>query len=256
MQVKPIKTRIFRRRENLAQFIYAHIPKLPEESVLVVTSKIVALAEGRTVPIENEMTRENAIKSESELAIRTAYTWLTLRDGLLMASAGVDESNAEGNTIILLPKDSYRAAAKLRKELMQHYKVKRLGVVIPDSRVLPLRQGAVGVAMGYAGIKGIRDYRGLPDLFGRTFKVSRSNIPDMLSSAAVLVMGEGTERCPLALITGAPVEFTERVSKKEVSIPPEHDMYRPFFEEIAKREQKTGPPPPFKRPAPPRRKRA
>ncbi|MGB4076419.1 MAG: coenzyme F420-0:L-glutamate ligase [Minisyncoccia bacterium] len=255
MQVKPIRTRIFKRRENLADFIVAHIPKLSDDSVLIVTSKIVALAEGRTVPIIDEHTREKAIRAESEFALRTEYTWLTLKDGLLMASAGVDESNAEGENVILLPKDSYKAAATLRKELMKHYRLKRLGIVIPDSRVVPLRQGAIGVAMGYAGIKGIRDYRGLPDLFGREFKVSRSNIPDMLASAAVLVMGEGTERCPLALVTGAPVTFTNRVNRKEVTIAPEHDMYRPFFQEITRRERKFGSPPPYKRPAPPRRKK-
>lgn len=232
MQVRPIKTRIFCEKENLADFIVAHIPKLADGSILIVTSKIVALAEGRTVKIVDEKTRENVIKAESTFAIRTPYTWLTLKDGLLMSSAGVDESNADGDIIILLPKDSYKAAATLRTELLKRYKLKNLGVVIPDSRVLPLRAGAVGVAMGYAGIKGIRDYRKTKDLFGRYFKVSRSNIPDALASAAVLVMGEGTERHPLAVITGAPVEFTERVNRKEVSIEPKDDMYGPFFAKV------------------------
>lgn len=232
MQVKPIKTRIFKECENLADFIYAHIPKLKENSVLVVTSKIVALAEGRTVVVENEHTREKTIKAESDFAIRTPYTWLTLKDGLLMSSAGIDESNAEGNKIILLPKDSYKTASMLRTKLMEHYKVRNLGIIIPDSRVFPLRQGAVGVAMGYAGIKGIRDYRGEKDLFGRVFKISRANVPDALATSAVLVMGEGAERCPIAIIEGAPVTFTKRVRRSEVSIEPENDMYRPFFENL------------------------
>ena len=69
MQVKPIKTRIFRERENLADFIVEHLPRVKEGSILVVTSKIVALAEGRTVAIESEKTREDVIKKESDFAL-------------------------------------------------------------------------------------------------------------------------------------------------------------------------------------------
>lgn len=253
MQVKPVKTRIFREGENLADFIVEHLPKLKEDSILVVTSKIVALAEKRAIAIENEKTREDVIKRESDFAIPTRYTWLTLTQGLLMASAGVDESNADGK-LILLPKDSFKSAALLRRELLKRYRLKRLGVLITDSRVLPLRQGAVGVAMGYAGFRGIQDYRGTKDIFGRIMKISRSNIPDGLASAAVLVMGEGDERRPLALVEGLPVEFTERVQRKELMIPPEHDMYRPFFEKIKWLQRGKGPLSPWKRPRP-RKKR-
>lgn len=252
MQVRPRKTRIFKERENLVDFIVHHVPRVKENTILVVTSKIVALAEGRTADIIDDTTREKIIRAESDFALRTKYTWLTLKDGLLMSSAGVDESNADGR-LILLPKDSFKAAANLRRELRTRYGVQNLGVLIPDSRVLALRAGAVGVAMGYAGFRGIRDYRGTPDIFGRTMKISRTNIADSLATAAVLVMGEGAEQRPLAVITDAEVEFTERTNKKELAIPPEHDMYRPFFEEVRKHEKRTGPPPPYKRPAPRRR---
>lgn len=251
MQVKGVRTRIFKERENLADFIVAHIPKVKEGTILVVTSKIVALAEGRTAEIKNEHSREDVIRKESDFAIRTMYTWLTLKDGLLMSSAGVDESNADGK-MILLPKDSFKAASELRRELRKRYKVKKLGILIPDSRVLALRAGAVGVAMGYAGFRGIRDYRGLPDIFGRVMKISRTNIPDSLATAAVVVMGEGNEQMPLAVITDVNVEFVERTNRKELVIPPEHDMYRPFFEEVKKRTRgkDIGV---YKRPRPPRR---
>lgn len=252
MLIRPVRTRIFRENENLADFIVEQLPALPERSILVVTSKIVALAEGRTLPTQDETVREAAIKKESDFAIRTKYTWLTLKGGLLMSSAGIDQSNANGK-LILLPKDCFRSALRLRNELKRRYKLKELGILIPDSRVMALRAGAVGVAMGYAGFKGIRDYRGLPDLFGRIMQISRSNIPDALASAAVLVMGEGTERRPLAVVTDAEVEFTERTNRKELVIPPEHDMYRPFFEEVKKREEKTDVLPPYMRPRPPKR---
>jgi dihydrofolate synthase / folylpolyglutamate synthase len=252
MQVRPIKTRIFREKENLTDFIIKHIPRIKENTILVITSKIVALAEGRTEIVVDEGTRERVIRRESQFALRTMYTWLTLKDGLLMSSAGIDESNADGK-LILLPRDSFEAATKLRRVLKKHYGVKNLGILIPDSRVLALRAGAVGVAMGYAGFRGIRDYRGTNDIFGRVMKISRTNIPDSLATAAVLEMGEGAERQPLAVITGATVDFCERTNRNELSIPPEHDMYRPFFEEVSKYEKTNGTPPPYVRPAPPRR---
>jgi coenzyme F420-0:L-glutamate ligase len=231
MQVKPIKTRVFREGENLAAFIGQHVKKLPEASVLVVTSKIVALAEGRTVADTATKTKEALIKRESDFALPTKWVWLTLKDGLVIANAGIDESNADGK-LILLPKDSFAAAAKLRTALRKHYKVKKLGVIIPDSRIIPLRAGVIAMALGYAGIRGLRDYRGKKDIFGRLFRFETTGVVDSLSTAAALVMGEGAEQQPLAVITDAPVEFTERVNRAELSIPFADDIYLPFFSKL------------------------
>lgn len=228
MQVRPVKTRIFREREHLADFIVEHVPHLKDGAVLIVTSKIVALAEGRTSAATDEKAKERLVKAESSFAWKTKWVWLTLKDRFFIANAGIDESNADGK-LVLLPKDSYKAAAALRTELMRRYRVKRLGVLITDSRVLPLRAGIVGLALGYAGMKGLHDYVGKKDLFGRTFRFEKTNVADCLASAAVLVMGEGAERRPLAVIEGAPVDFTERVARGELSIHPADDIYLPFF---------------------------
>ena len=66
---------------------------------MVVTSKIVALSEGRTTTYKNEKERAELIKKESSFALKTKYTWLTIKDGMVMASAGIDESNADGKVI-------------------------------------------------------------------------------------------------------------------------------------------------------------
>ncbi len=229
MQVRPIKTRVFKENENLETFIREHIPKLKENSVLVVTSKIVALAEGRTHERVDLTTKEKLIRAESDYAVPTKWVWLTLKDGLVVASAGIDESNSEHGKFILLPKDCYKSAAKLRTVLMKAYGVKNLGVIIPDSRTVPLRAGVMALALGYAGMKGLRDYRGTPDIFGRLFKFERVGVVDSLSTAAALVMGEGNESQPLAVIEDAPVVFAERVNKNELRISPEDDMYLPFI---------------------------
>lgn len=228
MIIQPIKTRVFQEGGDLFVFITDYLKKIPEKSVVVVISKIVALAEKRTALIENAKTKEKLIRAESEFAIPTKHVWLTIKDGMMMASAGIDESNANGK-LILLPKDSFKSARILRKALQQKYGVKRLGVLITDSRAVPLRAGVTGVALGYAGFCGIKDYRGTLDIFGRKFKFSRTDVADSLATAAVLVMGEGNERQPLAIIEKAPIEFCEKIRRKELHIDIRDDMYRPLF---------------------------
>ena len=231
MKVQAYKTRVFREQENLLDFIIQHIPKIPDQSVLVITSKIVSLAEGRTRILESSKAREKLIKAESQLAIRTKYVWLTIKDNMVMASAGIDESNANGK-IILLPKNSFTSAEKIRKQLQKYFKVKNLGIIISDSRTMPLRAGIVGVALGYSGFAGVRDYRGKGDIFGRVLKFSRTDVADSLATSAVLLMGEGAEQQPLAVITQAPIEFRERINRHELEIDIKEDLYQPLFEKI------------------------
>ena len=233
MIILPIKTRIFQEGDDLFAFITDYFKKLPEKSVVVITSKIVALAERRTAEIKNVETKIKLIKSESELAIPTKYVWLTIKDHMVMASAGIDESNANGK-LILLPKNSFKTARIIRKALMQKFRIKHLGVLITDSRTVPLRAGITGVALGYSGFRGIKDYRGTPDIFGRKFHFSRTNVADGLATAAVLAMGEGNEQQPLAIIEGFPIEFSNITHSKELRIDFQDDMYHPLFEHLSK----------------------
>ena len=109
------------------------------------------------------------------------------------------------------------------------------GAGVPARKRLPVRVVfapllvVVGVALGYAGFKGIRDYRGKPDIFGRKLKFTQTDIADGLATSAVLIMGEGKECQPLALITEAPITFANKVDRNELYIDPAEDMYGPFF---------------------------
>lgn len=234
MKIRAIKTRIFKENENLLDFVVRYIPKIKEGDIVVITSKIVALSEGRTAVVKSEKEKDALIKKESDLAIKTKYVWLTVKDGMVCANAGVDESNADGK-IVLLPKDSYAFASAFRKLLMKHYGVKNLGVLLTDSRLMPLRAGVIGVAVGYAGFKGVRDYRNTPDIFGRKLKFTQTDVADSLATAVALVMGEGKECQPIAVISGAPVQFTEKINKKELIIPIAEDLYAPMFKRLGKK---------------------
>lgn len=231
MLVTPIKTALFKENGDLFSFLDKYLPRLKNKDIVVITSKIVALSEGRFCILKNEREKDELIKKESDWAMKTKYVWLTIKDGDVLANAGIDESNANGK-IILLPKDSFDSAKKIRDYLMKKNKLKKLGVIVTDSRLLPLRAGVVGVALGYAGFKGIKNYIGKPDLFGRPFEFSKTDMADSVATAAVLVMGEGIEKQPLALISSAPVEFTDKTNRKELKIDIQEDIYKPLFEKI------------------------
>ncbi len=227
MQINPIRCALFKQNEDLERYILNHLSRMKEGSILCVTSKVLALAQGRVVP-NTRGAKTRWIKRESEQAIKTKWCYLTLKDGHWCPNAGIDESNADGQ-LILWPEQSYESAEQLRRALCQRFKLRKLGILITDSRVFPLRAGVVGVALAYAGFKGLRDYRGQPDLFGKKLKLTQTNIADTLASAAVLVMGEGKERQPLAVIEDAPVVFTNKVDRTELRMDPADDLYRPLF---------------------------
>jgi dihydrofolate synthase / folylpolyglutamate synthase len=233
MKIKTIKTSIFKQDDDLMSFLNKYLKKLSEGDIVVITSKIVALAEGRVMSIEDVKMREKVIKAESQFAMKTKYTWLTIKDNTVMSSAGLDRSNADGMTI-LLPKDSYQSASSIRKHLMKKHGLKKLGVLITDSRYLPLRAGIVGVSMGYAGFKGVRDYVGKKDLFKRKINYSRVDIADSLAMGVVLEMGEVDEQMPVAVISDAPVDFVNRIDRHELDINVKEDVYQPLFERIKK----------------------
>lgn len=231
MLVKALKTRLFIENENLVDFIIEHIPTLADGSILVITSKIVALAEGRTVSTNDHATKEKYIKLESEFALETKYTWLTIKDGAVMAAAGIDASNANGK-LILLPTNSFVSAAKIRTTLLAHYHIKNLAVIITDSRTSPLRRGVTGMTTGYAGFKGIKTYLDKQDIFDRPFEYTNVNVADSLAAAAVYEMGEGSEMKPLAVIADTTVEFCDQVEPNEIKISLEDDMYAPLFKAL------------------------
>lgn len=228
MKVESVKTRLFVEGENLVMFIREHIRSITEKSVLVVTSKIAALSESRTAPARNGRAFTALVRRESDRAVRTKYVWLTMKDEMVMASSGIDASNANGR-LILLPRDSYALATSVRRALCCAYGIRDLGVIVSDSMLVPLRSGVIGGALGYAGFQGVRDYRGKKDLFGRRFTFSQTNCADSLATAATFVMGEGSERQPLALITGAPVRFTSRAERGRLTIAPEDDIFAPLL---------------------------
>ena len=237
MTIKAITTSVFQKNQSLISFILKHAGQLiTEKSILCVTSKIVSLAEGRVVCLKNQ-DKTKLIKQESELYIgEIGYgTHLTIKEGMLIPSAGVDESNSPTKgECILYPKNPFKQADTLRKALQKKLGLKQIGLIITDSRTFPLRAGTVGVALSYSGFKGVKSLIGKKDLFGRPLKITRMNLVDSLASSAVMLMGEGAECCPLAVIQNIPLVWTTKTQPKEVKIDLKKDLYYPLLSPFIK----------------------
>ena len=231
MRVEAIHTGVFSQGENLIDFIIKNATdKLKEKSVLAITSKVVSLAENRTVGKEG-INKKELIQQESEYYLgEIGYgCHLTIKHGLLVPSAGIDESNSVDNKYILYPKDPFSSAEKICREIKQKFSLNDFAVIITDSRTFPLRKGVIGVAIAYSGFKAVRSLIGKEDLFGRPLRMTTINLVDALAASAVLLMGEGAEQCPLVAIHEIPLEFTNKAEAAELNIPIEEDLYKPLY---------------------------
>jgi F420-0:gamma-glutamyl ligase len=232
MNVTPIETGIFPVGGDLAAFIFAHIPKeiVKERMIVAVTSKIVSLAEKRLVP-RKEIDKASLVRREADIFLgEVGYgCFLTVKEGLFIPSAGIDESNSETGDFILYPENPYKSAERLWRELRGKWAIREMGILLTDSHTSPLRKGVTGICLSHWGFEAVRSMIGTKDLFGRELQMTKMNLADGLSAAAVLMMGEGRERRPLALIEGSECEFKEAVDPHELRMPVKEDLYFPFF---------------------------
>jgi putative folate metabolism gamma-glutamate ligase len=215
-----------------------YVQRLPERSVLAITSKIVAICEGRVLPMAGVEKRE-LIEAEAERYLPPHPKYgvsLTIKQDMLIATAGIDESNAEGH-YVLWPSDAQRSANAVRAHLAQRFSLAEVGVIITDSRTTPLRLGVTGVALAHSGFRALNDYVGSKDLFGRALRMTKVNVMDALATSAVLVMGEGDECTPLAVIDDLPfVAFQPRDPSadelRQLCVSLEDDLYAPLLTSV------------------------
>src|SRR5213080_4846153 len=123
---------------DLAGLIAEAATGLADGDILVITSKIVSKAEGRVARVD----REQAIDAESVrvVARRGDTRIVQTRQGLVLAAAGVDASNTEPGTVLLLPVDSDASARRIRARLRELTGV-RAGVIVSDTLGRPWRLG-------------------------------------------------------------------------------------------------------------------
>lgn len=211
--------------------------------VVVLAQKIVSKAEGREVSLASVTPSARAeelagitlkdprlvelVLRESTEVVRAVPNILIVRHrlGFVMAQGGIDASNVDGtDTVLLLPIDPDASAARLRQALMALTGAD-VGVVINDSWGRAWRIGTVGTAIGVAGLPGLIDMRGKPDLNGRILRVTEIGHADEIAAAASLLMGQADEGRPVVILRGLGRLAAEGTARDLVR-PVRQDLFR------------------------------
>ena len=190
--------------------------QLQNGDVLTISSKFIALSEGRYKNLNNIKVSSEALDLSNKYNIDPQLSELiyeesdkifsgsdgfvlTFKNGIVVPNAGIDTSNIMPGYAILYPENPLQSAQFIKKELDNLFKIK-LGVIITDSRLMPTRIGTTGVAIACVGINPIQDERGKNDLFGNSILVTQKAIADNLSSASQILMGECDESIPIVIV--------------------------------------------------------
>lgn len=195
---------------------------LADDDVIVVAQKIVSKAEGRAVRLDSVIPSPDAreiaarcdkdarlvelilLETDEVMRIRPGVLIVRHRLGLVLANAGIDQSNVDhagGEVALLLPRDPDASAEQLRAGVREA-SGRTVGVLVIDSLGRAWRNGTVGTAIGVAGLGALADLRGRCDLHGRELRTSELGFADEIAAAASLVMGQADEATPVVLVRG------------------------------------------------------
>jgi F420-0:gamma-glutamyl ligase len=234
-------------RTDISSFLDTELESLKEGSILVISSKVIALCEERAVH-QGYKTEDDLVIEESEKYFKNTIGnfeyYITIAYHTLILTAGVDSSNSDGY-FVPLPRDSQKSANDIRKYLVKRFGLGKVGVIVADSTSQPLRRGTIGVALSHSGFSALRDYVGTPDIFGKPLRVSLSNVLGGLTAGAVAAMGEGAEQTPLCVISDVDfVSFQDRdPTADELSylyFSHEEDLFAPMLNGIEWKHGKKG----------------
>jgi coenzyme F420-0:L-glutamate ligase / coenzyme F420-1:gamma-L-glutamate ligase len=204
---------IIKEGDDIAHLISSHF-ELKDGDVLCIASTIVAKSEGRFRNLEdyNPGTRASEIAGKlgkdprfvqavldesSEILLDKPFLLAVTRFGHIGVNAGIDQSNVGEGRILLLPENPSVSAESIRYRLG-----KDCAVIITDTCGRPFRRGVAGVAIGHAGIAGLRDWRGERDIHGKALEITLEAIVDEIAGAANLLMGEAGGGTPVVVFRG------------------------------------------------------
>lgn len=199
--------------------------ELQDGDVLVLAQKIISKSEGRMVRLQDVTPTPRAVELAQQcgkdarfcevvlwdtrevIRIREGLVVVETRHGWVCANAGIDRSNVaphDGEEWVLrLPEDADRSARGLREGL-RAATGRAVGVIVDDTHGRAWRNGAIGVAIGVAGLPAVEDLRGRADLFGYHLQVTTIGLADQIASAASLLQGQADEGRPIVHIRGIP----------------------------------------------------
>ena len=203
--------------------------ELQQHDVVMVTQKVISKAEGAMVDIDpsDPLSHKPIVERESVRILRRRGELIIseTKHGFVCANAGVDRSNVESGTVVLLPDDPDRSARRLRDGIRGKHGIE-VAIIVADTFGRPWRRGLTDIALGCAGIKPILDLRGTPDALGREMQVTEVCIVDELAGAAELVRGK-SDGIAAAVIRGVDPEwFGDGEVVTDIVRSPSEDLFR------------------------------
>ena len=220
--------------------IIANASPLLSGDVVVIAHKTVSKAEGRIVALADVEPSDRAhalcgpdtdarqievILGETTRVVRSrgGLVIAETRHGFVCASAGVDHSNADPGTVILLPVDPDASARAIRETVAREADV-QVAVIITDSFGRPFRRGTTDVAIGVAGLDPLRDLRGSLDRSGRALRSTQIALADEIAAAADLTRTGKADGLPVVIVRGVP--FDGDGSASALVMPADRDLFR------------------------------
>lgn len=201
---------------------------LRDGDVVCVASKVISLAEGRTVPLsagDARLARQQLARSEAAEVVADA-PWVVITrtpHGFVAANGGIDTSNVAPGSALLLPEDPDASAAQLRDAIAAATGVD-VGVIVTDTFGRPWRHGQTDVALGVAGVPALRDERGGRDLDGSVLEVTEAAIADEVAGAADLVRRKDSA-APFVLVRGLERTGQRAGTAQDLVRPPQQDLF-------------------------------
>lgn len=220
---------------------------LQAHDVLVIAHKIISKSEGRLVRLSDMTPGEEAnqlaevtgkeprfIQAVLEDAVgvervRKGVIITEQRGGWIVANSAIDQSNVpkagEDPQLLLLPLDPDDSARRVRDTIRERTGT-TIAVIINDTHGRPFRMGAVGVAIGVAGIQPLRDLRGEHDLFGYTLQSTEIATADEIAAAASILQGQTAQGTPVVHLRGLQYDRYEEGSARQLQRPRTLDLFR------------------------------
>jgi coenzyme F420-0:L-glutamate ligase len=228
--------------EALLETLDKNDERLQEGDVIVVSTKYISNSQGRLIDLNNVKTSKEGTEVSKKFQIKAEIAEIILResdkifggisgfvitsaDNIMAPNAGIDKSNVKKGKIVLYPNNPYIIAEQIRRKIFLKFLI-HVGVILVDSRLMPVRIGTSGVAISCAGIEPVLDMRSEKDLDGNPLKVTFQAVVDNLATIANHKMGEGAESKPFAIIRDSGAKLTDRkINPKETAISPDQCVY-------------------------------
>ena len=216
--------------------------KFQNGDLLIISSKYLSISEGRIKKLDEVNPSSDSIKLSKLYHINPKLMELIIREsdrifgglygfvlteihGILSPNAGIDKSNIPSGKVVLYPKDPYHSIEIIRKKFFIDLEI-RVGIILSDSRILPMRIGTVGIALACTGFEPIIDLKGTKDLFGNVLKFTSQNIADCFASLGILIMGESNKSTPVILIRNTDIKLSDKkLSYNSLGIESKFDIY-------------------------------